>query len=136
MTARDLALTLGFVEVGTALCKGAIGSLDEAAFDAATPLPGWTRRHLVAHLASDAEAIGRLLHWASTGERTPMYASAEQRASDLEGGTRLSGAELSAWFDRSAQVLDERFAAMTAEGRSWPSALPRTSRSSPASCPR
>ena len=49
-----------------------------------TALPGWTRKHLVAHLAGNAEALLRLLHWAGTGERTPMYTSPEQRNADIE----------------------------------------------------
>jgi maleylpyruvate isomerase len=112
-----LAEKIGFVERGTELCASAIASLDEHAFAAPSQLPGWTRRHVVAHLSANAEAIGRLLHWARTGERTPMYASPEQRVADIEAGARRSGAELAAWFERSAAELAAGFAAMTDE--SW-----------------
>jgi maleylpyruvate isomerase len=126
----NLAETIGFVEFGTAVCAGAIASLSEDAYGAPSRLPGWTRRHVVAHLAANAEAIGRLLHWARTGERTPMYSSPEQRASDIEAGATRSGAELTAWFDESAAALADSFAAMsddawrtevvTAQGRTVP----------------
>jgi maleylpyruvate isomerase len=108
-----LAETIGFVERGTELCASAIASLDENAYGAPSRLPGWTRRHVVAHLSANAEAIGRLLHWARTGDRTPMYASPEQRLADIEAGARRSGAELTAWFGRSAAELAAGFAAMT-----------------------
>ena len=49
--------------------------------DLAAPsaLPEWTRAHVVAHLARNADALGNLLHWARTGEETPMYPSMEAR---------------------------------------------------------
>lgn len=128
--ARDLATTLGWVQIGTDLCARQTARLDETSYGAATALPGWTRRHLVAHLAANAEAIGRLLHWAATGEETPMYASAEQRADDIEAGARRSGAELTRWFTETADDLaramsdlsDEAWAAevVTAQGRTVP----------------
>ena len=97
-------------------CAAAIASLGEAAFDHPT-LPGWTRRNLVAHLAANGEAIGRLLRWARTGEPTPMYASTEQRGADIAAGARLSGTALRIWFEHSADELAAAFAAMSPE--SW-----------------
>lgn len=47
-------------------------------------LSGWTRAHVAAHLAHNAEGLARLATWASTGVVTPMYASAESRAADIE----------------------------------------------------
>ena len=71
----------------------------------ASGLPGWTRRHVAAHLAANADAVGNLVHWAATGERTPMYSSPEQRAADIERGSTPHGDELRAWFDASAARL-------------------------------
>ena len=110
---RDVAGTLRWVRAGTALCAEAIGGFatDE---DWDTPtLPGWTRRHLVTHLCANAEAIGRLLHWATTGEVTPMYQSMAQRNADIEAGSHRPGPELAAWFTRSSDTLSAAFAAMT-----------------------
>lgn len=126
----DLPSVLGFVQTGTALCRDAITDLDEAAYEAPCLLPGWTRKHLVAHLAANAEAVGRLLHWARTGERTPMYSSPEQRNADIEAGARRSGEQLTSWFDESATALWRALAGMepeqwsrevvTAQGRTVP----------------
>jgi maleylpyruvate isomerase len=56
------------------------------AADLAAPslLPGWTNGHVAAHVARNADALGRLLQWARTGVETPMYASREARNSDIE----------------------------------------------------
>jgi maleylpyruvate isomerase len=59
-------------------------------------LPGWTRAHVVAHLVGSCEALGNLLHWARTGVETPMYASVEVRAADIERRAALPAAELTA----------------------------------------
>lgn len=112
---RDPATTLAWVAEGTALCRRAIDGLDEAAYGEPSQLPGWTRKHVVAHLAGNAAAIGNLLRWARTGEPTPMYRSAEQRDADIESGARLPGAWITAWFEQSARALDEALAAMTDE---------------------
>ena len=103
------------MQQGATLVSGALAGLDEAAFTAPTELPGWTRGHLAAHLSANAEAVGRLVHWAATGEPTPMYLSSDQRAADIEAGSHRSGAELTAWFDESASRLDSGMEALTEE---------------------
>lgn len=128
--AAGLAADLAFVRAGTALCADAVAGLDEAAFTGPSALPGWTRKHLVAHLAANAEALLRLLRWATTGERTPMYASPEQRNADIAAGALRPGDELARWFTTSAARLDDALAAMsdaawshevvTAQGRTVP----------------
>jgi maleylpyruvate isomerase len=61
-----------------------VGKLDDAATREPSLLPGWTRGHVLAHLARNADALVNLLNWARTDLRTPMYASAEARAADIE----------------------------------------------------
>jgi maleylpyruvate isomerase len=97
--------SLRWTQHGTELVARALADLDDAALHAPSALPGWTRAHVGAHLALNAEALGNLVHWAATGERTPMYASPEQRAADIEAGSRRSADELRAWFERSAARL-------------------------------
>ena len=43
-------------------------------------------RHVVAHVHYNARALGRLVQWATTGTENRMYASPEQRASEIEAG--------------------------------------------------
>ncbi|MET9084858.1 maleylpyruvate isomerase family mycothiol-dependent enzyme [Streptomyces sp. NPDC004237] len=110
---RDLDTTLTWVALGTSLCRKALAGLDETSYGAPSLLPGWTRAHVVAHLAGNAEAVGNLVHWARTGEPTPMYSSPEQRTTAIEVGTRLPTLELTTWFERSAQALDDAMAGLT-----------------------
>jgi maleylpyruvate isomerase len=124
---RPLEQPLRWVEEGTGLCRKAIAGLDEASYSAPSQLGGWTRKHLVAHLAANAEAIGRLASWARTGEEQRMYSSPEQRNADIEAGAKLSGEQLTCWFEQSARELamamealpDEAWQAkvITAQGR-------------------
>lgn len=60
-----------------------VDRLDEAAYAEPSLLPGWTRAHVVAHLALNAEGLAGVLHGAHIGEPQPMYASPEGRDSDI-----------------------------------------------------
>ncbi|GGN49842.1 maleylpyruvate isomerase [Streptomyces albiflavescens] len=112
---------------GTALF---IKAADDEALDAPSALPGWTRKHLLAHLAANADALGNLVHWAATGEKTLMYSSPEERAAGIEHGGRLPAAELTAWLRLSADTLESAMATLgdeqwqspvvTAQGRTVP----------------
>jgi maleylpyruvate isomerase len=101
---------LEWVDEGTALCRRALAELD-----APSLLPGWSRRHVAAHLSLNAEALGNLVHWARTGEERPMYPSAEARNADIEEGTSRSADDLRAWFDTSASELRAAMATLTDE---------------------
>jgi maleylpyruvate isomerase len=57
-------------------------------------LPGWSRGHVLTHLARNADALGNLVSWARTGVETPMYPSREARAAAIEAGAARSAAEL------------------------------------------
>ena len=104
---------LKWVENGTDLLLAQVEALDEHAMSARSALPGWTRKHLVAHLAANADALGNLVHWAATGEPSPMYASMEQRNADIESGATRTAAELTAWLTESSRKLDAAMAALT-----------------------
>ncbi len=60
----------------------------------ASLLPGWTRGHVLTHLARNADAMVNLLTWARTGEETPMYPSRDQRNADIEAGSGRPAPEL------------------------------------------
>jgi maleylpyruvate isomerase len=47
-------------------------------------LPGWTRAHVLAHLALNAEGLAAALNGIVEGRRVPMYASQEARDGDIE----------------------------------------------------
>src|SRR6478735_9446159 len=104
-----------WADEGTKLLLDAATGLDEAAYDEPTALPGWTRRHLVAHVAANADALVNLVHWAATGRPTPMYASPEARAAGIERGLHLSVPELDSWLRRSAACLAASMRRLTHE---------------------
>jgi maleylpyruvate isomerase len=69
--------------------------LDQLADDdlaAPSALPDWSRAHVVAHLARNADALVNLLTWARTGVETPMYPSREVR----DAGIASTAAQLPA----------------------------------------
>jgi maleylpyruvate isomerase len=103
--ARDLPASLRWTGQGTTLFLDTLAGLPDDDLAGPSALPGWTRRHLVAHVAANAEALGRLVHWAATGEETPMYSSPAQRAADIEAGAELPAARLRDWAQESAQQL-------------------------------
>jgi maleylpyruvate isomerase len=49
-------------------------------------LPGWSRGHLLTHLARHADAMVNLFTWVSTGVPTPAYPSPQARAEGIEAG--------------------------------------------------
>jgi maleylpyruvate isomerase len=80
-------------------------TLSEADLRAPSLLPGWTRAHVVAHVARNADAMRNVLAGARSGESRPAYASAEAREAGIEQGSGLSAAELMADLAGSAMAL-------------------------------
>jgi maleylpyruvate isomerase len=73
---------------------GALSPLTDEDMHAPSLLPGWTRGHVVTHLARNADAFCNLLHWAETGQEHYMYLSPEQRDADIEDGAGRSAHDL------------------------------------------
>ncbi|QNN54112.1 maleylpyruvate isomerase family mycothiol-dependent enzyme [Nocardioides mesophilus] len=101
------------VEMVTASTRylGALSDLTDDDVRAPSLLPGWTRGHVITHLARNADGLCRLLHWAETGEVQFMYDSAEQRDADIEAGAGRSAHDLrvdaSASAGRFLQAINE-----------------------------
>ena len=79
---------------GERLFATALGRLTDEELDAPSLLPGWDRRHVVAHVARNADARGNLLTWAGTGTETPMYPSREAREAGIAETAALDAARL------------------------------------------
>ena len=91
---------------GTAFFARKLNELTDAELDGDSLLPGWTRRHVTAHIGYNARAIARLVEWAGTGVETPMYASTEARDHEINFGATLSPIALRHLFDHSAVHLN------------------------------
>jgi maleylpyruvate isomerase len=83
--------------------------MGDDAFAAPSALPGWTRAHVLTHVARNADAMANLLEWARTGVPTPAYASREQRDADIARGAKRPPAEIRADVvdssDRLARIV-------------------------------
>jgi maleylpyruvate isomerase len=77
-----------------------------------SPLPGWTRGHVLSHVARNADGLRNLLIWARTGTETPMYASAESRGADIEAGAGRPAADLAADVRESAAAFADEAASL------------------------
>ncbi|MFE9689913.1 maleylpyruvate isomerase family mycothiol-dependent enzyme [Micromonospora sp. NPDC005806] len=115
MTTDPLLLT-GEVEDATARLLRTVAAFDTADVPAASLLPGWTRGHVLTHLARNADGFVNLLTAARTGAPVPMYASPAARATDIEAGADRSPDDLFDDLRRSADRFAAAVAAMPAEG--------------------
>ena len=68
-------------------------------------LPGWTRGHVLAHLARNADALRSLLIGARAGQDRPAYASAEARAAGIEEGAQAPVKDLVTGLADSAMAF-------------------------------
>jgi maleylpyruvate isomerase len=99
---------------GTDLLTRAVDALPDDALRAPSALPGWSRAHVVAHVARNAEALTRLATWARTGIETPMYPSREHRAAEIESSAQAPVDVLRAELVSTAAELDAALAALDA----------------------
>jgi maleylpyruvate isomerase len=94
---------------------------DPGALSEPSLLPGWSRAHLLTHLARNADALGNLLIWARTGVETPMYCDAAQRVDDIEAGAGRPVPEILADLATSTARLDDRISHLPADA--WPATV-------------
>jgi maleylpyruvate isomerase len=111
---RAPAQRLAWAEAGSRLFLDQLATVPDSAFPEPTTLPDWTTAHLVAHVGYNAKALSRLVHWARTGEETPMYQSTEARNAEIEHGAKLPPAELHALVRRTDEQLRAELAELTA----------------------
>ncbi|MFC0504633.1 maleylpyruvate isomerase family mycothiol-dependent enzyme [Micromonospora costi] len=114
MTTDPLLLT-GEVDAATSRLLRAAATFDEADLAAGSLLPGWTRGHVLAHLARNADGFVNLLTAARTGEPRPMYDSPAGRVAAIEAGADRPAAAHLDDLRRSADRFADAAAAMPAE---------------------
>jgi maleylpyruvate isomerase len=113
---HDLAATLPWLHEGTAHLLRTAAGLDDDALRGASRLPGWTRAHVLGHVARNAEALTRLATWARTGVETPMYPDPARRAAEIEESARQAPATLRAELESTSDTLASALGALTPEG--------------------
>jgi maleylpyruvate isomerase len=111
----DPTETLARVVESTAHLIATAEQFDDTTVREPSLLPGWTRGHVLTHVARNAEAVTRLLTWAQTGVETPMYASAEARDAEIGQGADRGAQELVADVREASDRLAEHAARLTEE---------------------
>ncbi|HET9858195.1 MAG TPA: maleylpyruvate isomerase N-terminal domain-containing protein [Nocardioidaceae bacterium] len=89
-------------------------------------LPGWSRGHVVTHVARNADGLRNLLVWARTGVETPQYPSWEQRNRDIDSGAGRPHAALLADSRASAERFLDEVANVTGDQWAVPATPPPT----------
>jgi maleylpyruvate isomerase len=137
MPARDdrvtdpaVAADLLLARRGTAYFSRKLNELTDEEYDRPSLLPGWSRRHVIAHVGYNARALTRLVEWAGTGVETPMYASTQARSEEIEYGSTLNPLALRNLHHHTLVTLNVHwrdlpadrwgFPVRTAQGRSVP----------------
>ncbi len=104
----------------TARYLQALTVLSEADVRAPSLLPGWSRGHVITHVARNADGLRNLLVWARTGVETPQYASWEQRNLDIDSGAARPAPELVEDARISTEGFEEEVAKMPDEAWDFP----------------
>jgi maleylpyruvate isomerase len=89
-----LSDNLGLLAHETALLVTTAAGLDDETLRAASRCQGWTRGHVLSHIARNADALGNLVSWAITGTPVAMYGSAHAREADIDAGSTRSAQEI------------------------------------------
>jgi maleylpyruvate isomerase len=114
----DPLVLIAEVDRATARLIATARTLDAAALAAPSLLPGWTRGHVLSHVARNAESGVRLLTWARTGVETPQYLNADSREADIAAGAARTPEEHVADLAATAAQFTEAVEAMPPQA--WP----------------
>ena len=77
-------------------------------------LPGWTRGHVLAHLARNADGMRNVLVGVRTGQDRPAYASAEAREAGIQQYADRRATEHAADLAGSASSMSAKAAGQSA----------------------
>jgi len=107
------------VDVASARVLATAAGISDQQAHEPSALPGWSRGHVLTHLARNADGLRNLLIWARTGVVTPQYPSFQVRNEEIEAGAGRQARELvvdfadsaTAFGDEAAQLRDAEWAA-------------------------
>lgn len=71
-----------------------LGNLDDDAMRAPSRCDGWSRAHVLTHIARNADGMVNLAEWAQTGDVVAMYESGDRRNADIEEGAARSASAI------------------------------------------
>jgi maleylpyruvate isomerase len=114
--AAEKAADLGQrVDVATARVLATVARISDEQAREPSSLPGWSRGHVLTHLARNADGLRNLLIWARTGVVTPQYPSVQARDEEIDAGAGRPARELIVDFADSATAFSEEIARLRDE---------------------
>lgn len=105
---RSVDLLIGLDEESAGRLLASARALSDAQAREPSLLPGWSRGHLLTHVARNADGLRNLLTWAQTGVETPQYPSMAARADAIEAGAGRLAAELADDIAATAAAFSEQ----------------------------
>ncbi|MFI0406100.1 maleylpyruvate isomerase family mycothiol-dependent enzyme [Actinomadura sp. 3N508] len=108
-------VALATIDAATRSLLATAEGFDDGDVRAASLLPGWTRGHVLTHIARNAAGGTRLLTWARTGVESYEYPSMEARAAEIDAGAGRPAAELVDDVRESARRFADAYALMPDE---------------------
>lgn len=106
------------VEVETRRLVATVRALDDAG--APSLCTGWSRGHVLSHVARNADGLAALVRAAVDGSGETQYASPEAREADIEAGAGRQVADLLEDVERSAAGLAEQLLRLAPEHAGHP----------------
>jgi maleylpyruvate isomerase len=89
----DPTTMLQMLETSADSLTHGVAELTDEQVRAPSALPGWTRGHVLTHVARNADALVNLLTWARTGVEMPMYPSRQVRDDEIAAGASRAATE-------------------------------------------
>jgi maleylpyruvate isomerase len=108
-------LTLDLITAETDRLLETVHQLDDDAVRRPSLCPGWTRAHVITHVARNADGLRDVLRAATNGTEGTMYESQARRDADIEAGAGRSAAVLEADLETSDDELLAALADTTPE---------------------
>jgi maleylpyruvate isomerase len=112
-TSSHLSDNLVLLAHETSLLMHTAAALDDDTIRVASLCEGWTRAHVLSHIARNADALGNLVSWAVTGTPRAMYDSPDARDADIEAGSTRGAQEVLTDLQESAARFASAAARLT-----------------------
>jgi maleylpyruvate isomerase len=113
---NSVGLTIDRIAEASDRLLGSASALTDDHLREPSLLPGWSRGHLLTHLARNADGLANLLTWARTGVETPQYESFDARDAQIEEGSGRPADEIIADLSRSSEKFINMAREMPPEG--------------------
>src|SRR5215472_2829841 len=102
---HSVDLTIARISEADARLLASASKLTDEQMREPSLLPGWSRGHVLTHIARNADGLSNLLTWAKTGTETPQYESWEARNAQIDDGANRPADDIIADLSRSSEAF-------------------------------